>query len=65
MAALSGYVLPPPGRGAVAYSVLVNGIPGKVAAARGSMDRIVDAVAREVWKGLLPSEVQAATAAHP
>jgi D-alanyl-D-alanine carboxypeptidase/D-alanyl-D-alanine-endopeptidase (penicillin-binding protein 4) len=65
VAALSGYVLPPPGRGAVVYSVLVNGIPGKVAAARGSMDRIVDAVAREVWKGVLPAEVQGATTAHP
>src|SRR5262249_14398024 len=51
VAALSGYVLPPPGRSAVAFSILVNGIPGKVNAARASMDRVVDALAREVWKG--------------
>ncbi len=51
VAALSGYVLAPPGRPAVAFSILVNGIPGKVNAARGSMDRVVDAIAREVWKG--------------
>jgi len=51
VAALSGYVLPPAGRAPVAFSVLVNGIPGKVNAIRGSMDRVVDAIAREVWKG--------------
>jgi serine-type D-Ala-D-Ala carboxypeptidase/endopeptidase (penicillin-binding protein 4) len=51
VAALSGYVLPPPGRAPVAFSVLVNGIPGKVNAARALMDRVVDALAREVWKG--------------
>jgi D-alanyl-D-alanine carboxypeptidase/D-alanyl-D-alanine-endopeptidase (penicillin-binding protein 4) len=51
VAALSGYVLPPAGREGVAFSVLVNGISGKVNAARGSMDKVVDAVAREVWKG--------------
>jgi D-alanyl-D-alanine carboxypeptidase/D-alanyl-D-alanine-endopeptidase (penicillin-binding protein 4) len=51
VAALSGYVLPPPGRAPVAFSILVNGIPGKVNAARESMDRVVDAIAREVWKG--------------
>jgi D-alanyl-D-alanine carboxypeptidase/D-alanyl-D-alanine-endopeptidase (penicillin-binding protein 4) len=53
VAALSGYVLPPAGRGAVAFSVLVNGIPGKVTPARALMDRLVDAIAREVWKGLV------------
>ena len=51
VAALSGYVLPPAGRSPVAFSVLVNGIPGKVNAARGLMDHVVDALAREVWKG--------------
>ena len=54
VAALSGYVLAPPGRGPVAFSVLVNGIPGKVSAARQSMDRVVEAIALEVWKGALP-----------
>lgn len=51
VAALSGYVLGPAGRDGAAFSVLVNGISGKTNAARGSMDRVVDAVAREVWKG--------------
>jgi D-alanyl-D-alanine carboxypeptidase/D-alanyl-D-alanine-endopeptidase (penicillin-binding protein 4) len=52
VSALSGYVLPPAGRSPVAFSILVNGIPGKVSAARTSMDRVVDAIAREVWKGI-------------
>ncbi len=68
VAALSGYVLPPPGRSPVAFSVLVNGIPGKGNAARTSMDRVVDAIAREVWKGApvppLASEA-GPTAPHP
>jgi D-alanyl-D-alanine carboxypeptidase/D-alanyl-D-alanine-endopeptidase (penicillin-binding protein 4) len=51
--ALSGYVLAPPGRSAVAFSILVNGIPGKVTPARALIDRVVDAIAREVWKGVL------------
>jgi D-alanyl-D-alanine carboxypeptidase/D-alanyl-D-alanine-endopeptidase (penicillin-binding protein 4) len=51
VAALSGYVLPPPGRSPVAFSLLVNGIPGKVSAARGSMDAVVKAIAAELWKG--------------
>jgi len=51
VAALSGYVAGPPGRGAVAFAVMVNGISGKVPLARPSMDRVVDSIAREVWKG--------------
>lgn len=51
VAALSGYVMGPPGRGAVAFAVMVNGISGKVPLARPSMDRVVDAIAREMWKG--------------
>ncbi len=54
VAALSGYVLPPPGGVPVAFCVLVNDIPGKVKGARESMDRVVDAIAREVWKGTPP-----------
>jgi hypothetical protein len=34
----------------VAFSVLVNGISGKVGAARGSMDEVVKAIAAERWK---------------
>ena len=51
VAALSGYVLGPPGRGSVAFAILVNGIPGKVGVARRSMDKVVEAVANELWKG--------------
>src|SRR6185312_8531343 len=54
VAALSGYVLGPPGRAPVAFSIFANGISGKVGAARPSMDRVVDAIAREVWKGVTP-----------
>jgi serine-type D-Ala-D-Ala carboxypeptidase/endopeptidase (penicillin-binding protein 4) len=50
VAALSGYVLAPPGKAPVAFCVLVNGIPGKVPAVRPAMDRIVDSIARQVWK---------------
>lgn len=51
VAALSGYVVAPPGRGTLAFAILVNGIPGKVGAARGAMDKVVEAAARELWKG--------------
>lgn len=51
VAALSGYVVGPPGRGALAFSILVNSISGKVGAARGSMDRVVEAAVQELWKG--------------
>ena len=51
VAALSGYVLAPPGRAPFAFSLVVNGIPGKVSAARGSMDNVVKAIATELWKG--------------
>jgi D-alanyl-D-alanine carboxypeptidase/D-alanyl-D-alanine-endopeptidase (penicillin-binding protein 4) len=51
VAALSGYVIGPSGRGSVAFAIFVNVIPGKVNAARASMDKVVDAAAHEVWKG--------------
>jgi len=54
VAALSGYVLAPPGRSPLAFSVLVNGIPGKVGAARPGMDRVVEAAAQELWRGVAP-----------
>jgi D-alanyl-D-alanine carboxypeptidase/D-alanyl-D-alanine-endopeptidase (penicillin-binding protein 4) len=47
--ALSGYVLPPPGKPAVAFSLMVNGAKGKAGPARASMDKIVDAIARMLW----------------
>jgi D-alanyl-D-alanine carboxypeptidase/D-alanyl-D-alanine-endopeptidase (penicillin-binding protein 4) len=51
VAAISGYVVGPPGRDTLAFSILVNGISGKVGQARPAMDRIVEVTAREVWKG--------------
>jgi D-alanyl-D-alanine carboxypeptidase/D-alanyl-D-alanine-endopeptidase (penicillin-binding protein 4) len=51
VAALSGYILGPPGRPPIAFSILVNGIPGKVNTTRRSMDRVVDALARALWSG--------------
>lgn len=48
--ALSGYVLAPPGRSPVAFSVLVDGVPDQVPAVRPLVDEVVDAVARELWR---------------
>jgi D-alanyl-D-alanine carboxypeptidase/D-alanyl-D-alanine-endopeptidase (penicillin-binding protein 4) len=49
VAALSGYVLAPAGGAPIAFSIYVNGISGKVGEARQSIDRIVDAIASELW----------------
>ncbi len=49
VAALSGYVLAPPGRSAVAFSILVTEIPGKVSGARPLIDKVVEAAAKEIW----------------
>lgn len=46
VAALSGYVLAPAPLGPVAFSFLVNGIPGKVGEARRHMDAVVSAITR-------------------
>lgn len=50
VAALSGYILPPSGKSPLAFSILVNGIGGKVSAARGAMDDVVKVSAGELWK---------------
>ena len=50
VAALSGYVLGPKGRAPIAFSILVNGISGKVGAARQGMDRVVESAAAALWK---------------
>lgn len=47
--AISGYVLPPPGKPPVAFALFVNDAPGKAGPARAAMDRVVDAVARMTW----------------
>lgn len=51
VASLSGYILAPPGRSPVAFSILVTEIPGKVSGARPLMDKVVEAVAKEIWAG--------------
>jgi D-alanyl-D-alanine carboxypeptidase/D-alanyl-D-alanine-endopeptidase (penicillin-binding protein 4) len=50
VAALSGYVLAPPGGSPVAFAILVNGVSGKVADSRRAIDAIVEAIALESWK---------------
>jgi D-alanyl-D-alanine carboxypeptidase/D-alanyl-D-alanine-endopeptidase (penicillin-binding protein 4) len=49
-AALSGYVLAPPGRSPIAFSILVNHIAGKVSDARAAIDHCVDEIVRHVWR---------------
>jgi D-alanyl-D-alanine carboxypeptidase/D-alanyl-D-alanine-endopeptidase (penicillin-binding protein 4) len=47
--ALSGFVLAPPGKSAVAFSILVNNCKGRVPKARGFADRVVEKIVKEVW----------------
>jgi serine-type D-Ala-D-Ala carboxypeptidase/endopeptidase (penicillin-binding protein 4) len=47
--ALSGYVLGPPGRGPVAFSILINHIQGKVGAGRAAADTLAEMIARRLW----------------
>jgi len=47
--ALSGYVLSPPGKPPVAFSLFVNGASGKAGPARADMDKVVDSIARALW----------------
>ncbi|WP_437588053.1 D-alanyl-D-alanine carboxypeptidase/D-alanyl-D-alanine endopeptidase [Sorangium sp. So ce1000] len=50
VAALSGYILPPPGRSPIAFSVLVSDVPGKIDSVRRSIDHFVESLADELWK---------------
>jgi len=45
-AALSGYLLSPTGHGALAFSILMNHVAGKVSAARAAADALVETMAR-------------------
>ncbi|WP_437575688.1 D-alanyl-D-alanine carboxypeptidase/D-alanyl-D-alanine endopeptidase [Sorangium sp. So ce887] len=49
--ALSGYVLPPPGRSPIAFAVLAADVPGKIEPVRRAIDDFVGALADELWKG--------------
>jgi serine-type D-Ala-D-Ala carboxypeptidase/endopeptidase (penicillin-binding protein 4) len=48
--ALSGYVLGPPGKGAVAYAILFNKVAGRGGAARAAADKLVELVHDRQWK---------------
>lgn len=50
-AALTGYVLGPPGKGPYAFSIVVNGVAGKVSGTRVAIDKCVEAIARTRWQG--------------
>ncbi len=47
--ALSGYVLGPPGKGPVAFSVLFNKVEGKAYGARAAADRLAEVIAERLW----------------
>ena len=49
--ALSGYVLGPPGKEPIVFSILFNKIPGHAAHARGDADKLVRAIVRAQWGG--------------
>lgn len=48
---LSGYVLGPPGRGPIAFSIVFNKVAGKASVARAAADRVVEAILRQLWPG--------------
>ncbi|MEO6418447.1 MAG: D-alanyl-D-alanine carboxypeptidase/D-alanyl-D-alanine-endopeptidase, partial [Polyangiaceae bacterium] len=47
--ALSGYVLGPPGKGPIAFSILFNHVSGKASAARIAADGLVEHIAKRQW----------------
>jgi serine-type D-Ala-D-Ala carboxypeptidase/endopeptidase (penicillin-binding protein 4) len=49
-ASLSGYVLAPDGGQPIAFSILVNGVAGKVGDARQAMDKCVNQIVNHLWK---------------
>jgi serine-type D-Ala-D-Ala carboxypeptidase/endopeptidase (penicillin-binding protein 4) len=49
-ATLSGFVLAPAGKDPISFSILINGVPGKVSQARVAIDKCVEAVVNHLWK---------------
>ncbi|CAN5528023.1 hypothetical protein BH09MYX1_BH09MYX1_42040 [soil metagenome] len=47
--ALSGYVLGPPGKSPIAFSIVFNKVAGKASAARIAADKLVEAIVHELW----------------
>jgi D-alanyl-D-alanine carboxypeptidase/D-alanyl-D-alanine-endopeptidase (penicillin-binding protein 4) len=58
-AALSGYVLAPPGKSPVAFAIIVNNIAGKVSGARAAIDACTDAIVRHVWRDAKDTQARA------
>jgi len=54
--ALSGYVLGPPGKGPVAFSILFNKVAGKGSNARIAADKLVDMIEKRLWEKEKKSE---------
>jgi D-alanyl-D-alanine carboxypeptidase/D-alanyl-D-alanine-endopeptidase (penicillin-binding protein 4) len=48
--ALSGYVIGPPGKGALVYSILFNKVSGKASVARAAADKLVERLDEHLWK---------------
>jgi D-alanyl-D-alanine carboxypeptidase/D-alanyl-D-alanine-endopeptidase (penicillin-binding protein 4) len=48
--ALSGYVLAPPGKSPLAFSILVNDVAGKVSGARAAVDQCAEAIVKHLWR---------------
>jgi D-alanyl-D-alanine carboxypeptidase/D-alanyl-D-alanine-endopeptidase (penicillin-binding protein 4) len=51
VSALSGYVLAPPERSPAAFVIFVNRVPGRGSSVRPAIDKVVAAIATELWKG--------------
>ncbi len=49
--ALSGFVLAPPGKSPVAFSILFNKVAGKGGAARSAADELVEQIHDRLWSG--------------
>jgi serine-type D-Ala-D-Ala carboxypeptidase/endopeptidase (penicillin-binding protein 4) len=50
IAALSGYVLGPPGKGPIAFSIVINNVAGKVTGSRSAIDKCIDEIVRYLWR---------------
>jgi D-alanyl-D-alanine carboxypeptidase/D-alanyl-D-alanine-endopeptidase (penicillin-binding protein 4) len=48
--ALSGYVLGPPGKGAIAYAIVFNKVSGRGGAARVAADKLVELIHDRQWR---------------
>ncbi|MBX3187524.1 MAG: D-alanyl-D-alanine carboxypeptidase/D-alanyl-D-alanine-endopeptidase [Labilithrix sp.] len=48
--ALSGYVLGPPGKGTIAFSIVFNKVSGRGAAARAAADKLVELIHDRQWR---------------